>query len=86
MAHFEIIRTDAEQPWHARLIVNGHKTWVTENLTRKVGAERAILSAARTFGWNDPHLIANTPTEKILVDGRNDAWLAVLYLDERGAR
>jgi uncharacterized protein YegP (UPF0339 family) len=43
-ARFEIVRSDAAQPWHARRIVNGRRTWVTENYARKVGAERAIRS------------------------------------------
>lgn len=46
-ARFEIVRTDAPQPWHARLLFNGRITWRTENYVRMVGAERAILSLLR---------------------------------------
>lgn len=84
-AHFEIVRTDADQPWHARLIVNAEITWRTENLTRKVGAERAILSLARIFGWVDPDLGKWSVTESSLLDSRPDGPNAVTveYVDER---
>ena len=85
-ARFEIVRTDAEQSWHARMIVGGRITWDTENHTRQVGAERAIVSLLREVAggswglrWN-----GDSTTEKVAV---NDVGmihpLTVLYVDER---
>lgn len=43
-ARFEIVRTDADQPWHARFrAANGRIVWTTENYTRRAKAERAVL-------------------------------------------
>ena len=42
-ARFEVVRTDAEQPWHARFRAsNGKVVWVTENYARRNGALNAI--------------------------------------------
>lgn len=49
-ARFEIVRTDAEQPWHARFrAANGRIAWTTENYARKSTARFAIDTIARTF-------------------------------------
>lgn len=52
MSHFEIVRTDAEQPWHARFVAsNGRIVWTTEQYTRRRGAENAIRALEMTrFG------------------------------------
>ena len=47
---FEVVRTDGEQPWHARLCTNGRIAWHTENYTRRIGAERAIYSLVAALG------------------------------------
>lgn len=89
LPRFEIARTDAgPQPWHARLIVNGRITWRVENLTRQVGAERAILSLARAFGFYHVDLIWNVEgVEKVFFDpfrGNVVSHLpTVRYVDER---
>ena len=42
---FEIVRTDADQPWHARFrAANGRIVWVTENYRRRDSAAAAIDS------------------------------------------
>lgn len=88
--YFEVARTNAEQPWHARLWANGRIILRSENYSRMVGAERAILSAARTFGYEDPKLTVNVPREhgvpreKVLTAlDPSRPWLSVLYVDER---
>lgn len=44
-ARFEIVRTDAAQPWHARFVAaNGRIVWTTENYTRKGTADAAIAA------------------------------------------
>jgi uncharacterized protein YegP (UPF0339 family) len=49
-ARFEIVRTDAPQPWHARVIAgNGKKRWVTENYTHRRAAVAAIDGLAAIF-------------------------------------
>lgn len=55
-ARFEIVRTDAEQSWHARIIAsNGEPLWVTENYADRRGAENAIrvLGEEVTYGAFD---------------------------------
>lgn len=89
-ARFEVVRTDAvPQPWHARLVVNDRIIWRTENYTRMVGAERAVLSllrvteaapAAGGLRWNVEG------TEKVIVNHRGQllgGLLLVKYVDER---
>lgn len=40
---FEIVRTDAAQPWHARFrAANGRVVWTTENYARWSAASRAV--------------------------------------------
>lgn len=87
-ARFEIVRTDAKQPWHARFVgENGVPVWVTENYTRMVGAERAVVSILRGVGVPADHLAWNVKdVEKVI----RDQWCAVIpsaplvkYLDER---
>lgn len=91
MHRIEIVRTNATQPWHARIIVNGKITWHTENYTRMVGAERAVLSllritvpAVRALRWNVEG------REKVVTNASGRALYAnalptVLYVDERDA-
>lgn len=58
MSRFEVVRTDAEQPWHARLMVNNKRVWWTENYARKVGAERAIRSNGKALAGMFAALLA----------------------------
>lgn len=49
MAHFEIVRTDALQPWHVRLVAdNGEPVLVSENYADRRDALHAIDVAAET--------------------------------------
>ena len=42
---FEIVRTDAAQPWHARYrAANGRIVWTTETYARRDGAVNALWS------------------------------------------
>lgn len=42
-ARFEIVRTDAEQPWHARFrAANGRIVWTTEKYARRNAAVLAV--------------------------------------------
>lgn len=53
-ARFEIVRTNARQPWHVREVAgNNEKTWGTETYARREGAERALCRLAERFGWRD---------------------------------
>ena len=48
--HIEIVRTDSEQPWHARIrAANGEVTWHTENYASLRGARDALVLLGRTF-------------------------------------
>lgn len=49
-ARFEIVRSDAPEPWHARFIAaNGRIVWTTEQYSRSSGARNAIASIADVF-------------------------------------
>lgn len=51
MSHFEIVRTDAAQPWHTRLVAGNGQTIVhTENYTSRDSAASAIAVIAEAFG------------------------------------
>lgn len=51
MSHFEIVRTDAEQPWHTRLRANnGQVVMHTENYVDADSAASAVAVAAEAFG------------------------------------
>lgn len=53
-ARFEIVRTNAAQPWHARFVAaNGRVVWVTENYHRRKAALNAIASiqSPQYEGW-----------------------------------
>lgn len=51
-ARFEVVRTDADQPFIARFIAsNGSEIWrASENYARRKGALNAISVLASTFG------------------------------------
>lgn len=51
MSRFEIVQTDAEQPWHARLLGNNGETVMhTENYAKRDAAASAVAVAAEAFG------------------------------------
>ena len=96
MTHIEIVRTDADQPWHVRLrALNGEVTWTTETYTRSVAALEAVLLLGRTFSpvglarleWIDPPP-DGLPTGLFTVWFDSDevgakVVLPVRYVDER---
>lgn len=50
-ARFEIVQTNAEQPWHARFVAaNGEAVWSTENYADVRGAEDAVALLADALG------------------------------------
>jgi uncharacterized protein YegP (UPF0339 family) len=51
-ARFEIVRSDAAQPWHARFrAANGRIVWTTEQYARRGGALNAVTALADRFGY-----------------------------------
>lgn len=51
MSHYEIVRTDAEQPWHTRLVGrNGEIVQSGENLAERDDAANVVAIAAEAFG------------------------------------
>ena len=55
-ARFEVVRTDAAQPWHARFrAANGRILWSTETYARRGRALNAIDCMTGAFGgaWVD---------------------------------
>lgn len=46
-ARFELVHSDAEQPWHARFVAgNNRKVWTTETYRERNGALNAIACLA----------------------------------------
>lgn len=88
-SRFEIVRTDAG--WHARFISNARIIFASENYTRMVGAERAVLAFANAGAASRWSLRWNVVgVEKVFW---NDAFERVprvaplvKYVDERGTR
>ena len=84
-AHIVIARTDAEQPWHVRIVgANGEPIVSGENLATKANARTAVRALARTFGWKQPHMVYGLKDAPpcVLVDA-DGARLEVRHLDER---
>ena len=90
MTHIEIVHTDAEQPWHARLRAdNGEPTWTTENYAE----ERRALDAVELLG----RMFSPVTLARLEEGGRwLDVWhdsdelgakfaIPVYYVDERSA-
>jgi uncharacterized protein YegP (UPF0339 family) len=83
---FEIVRSDAAQPWHFRFIASGRVVASSETYARKIGAQRAIEAMGRAFSaWG----MARLDPEWLSVAQDRDAttWVAipVRYIDERTA-
>jgi uncharacterized protein YegP (UPF0339 family) len=63
MSRFELVRTDAEQPWHARYVAdNGRVLFSSENYTRRFRALNAIANVARMFSPTDQVWVSTTRT------------------------
>jgi uncharacterized protein YegP (UPF0339 family) len=75
---FEVVRTDAGQPWHARFrAANGAIVWTTENYARKRGAENAIDTFARAL---DGFLTIDGSVCSAIAGH----YVGTRYVDERG--
>lgn len=87
MTHIEIVRTEADQPWHVRIRAdNGEPTWSTENYTTLQSALDAIELLGRTFS---PIGLASESAGLAgrLVQGQAARYLTVWYdSDELGAK
>lgn len=94
MSHFEIVRTDAEQPWHARFRAsNGRIMWTTETYTRRGAALNAIGALVDAFPgvWIDTGWIDDKTLQRgTAVVQRIDSWnkrdgrvLEIRDVDER---
>lgn len=74
---FEIVRTDAPQPWHARFrAANGRIVWVTENYGRQKAARRAIEVVVGGFlgHWIDTWWYPDRKAHGIAVVHRASSW------------
>jgi uncharacterized protein YegP (UPF0339 family) len=83
-ARFEIVETDAEQPWHVRLIAeNGEPISTGENHTRADAARRAVEVEAELFGYQ----VLTWDHLGVALVHEETGWsmhLPVTYVDEAG--
>ena len=94
-ARFEIVRTDAPQPWHARFVAsNGRIVWTTETYARRGSALNAIRSfmEPQSAGWIDLWWYEDRGAHGDAVVYRRDSWnktdgllIEIRDVDERGA-
>lgn len=57
---FEIVRTDAPEPWHARFrAANGQIVWTSETYRQKASAVRALDVLARFFSPTGQAWVSN---------------------------
>lgn len=62
-ARFELVRSDAPQPWHCRFrAANGRVLLSSENYVHKAGALNAVRSLARALGLRVTEFGVYTPT------------------------
>jgi uncharacterized protein YegP (UPF0339 family) len=82
-ARFEIVHTDAEQPWHGRFVAgNGRIVWTTETYTRR----GRVMDAIRLLTV-EPHShreLGDADDRLFVVTGGQ--CLEVRDVDERGTR
>lgn len=82
-AHFRIVQTDAEQPYHVRIVGgNGEPVLSGENLADEDSAEGVLLMLARMFGATDPHVHRSADGAHGVVLGC-DRMAEVVWVDER---
>jgi uncharacterized protein YegP (UPF0339 family) len=95
-ARFEVVRSDAPQPWHARFrAANGRIVWATETYAKRDSAINAITALARLFSptsqvWLSHVYIAGdlSGIDLRFGSGGHSTWpnahrLKVRYVDER---
>lgn len=69
---FEVVRSDVEQPWHARLRAgNGEIVWTSEQYARRADAKAAVDLLFEIFGRTRAAL--------------KEAGVLVRFVDERQA-
>lgn len=79
---FEIVRSDADQPWHARFrAANGAIVWSTEQYDRCRAAENAVRLMMTTL--TDGHWWKRDNVFHVGM-GRLHAEIEARYVDERG--
>lgn len=93
MSRFELVRTDADQPWHARFRAsNGAIVWTTENYARRKRALRAIEIIVDGFqgAWLEMFWDERTQSFREAVVYRASSWekrngrlIEVREIDER---
>jgi uncharacterized protein YegP (UPF0339 family) len=87
VARIEIVRTDAPQPWHARIrAANGQITWATENYTRRESADAAVGRLAEMFGGFVADGVAYTYVDDAGHISVRVQRAEIRFVDERGAR
>lgn len=64
----EIVQTNADQQWHARIKGdNGENVWTTENYSKRSDAIHAVALAAATFGVRGAYSVLGPPGNTTLV-------------------
>lgn len=84
-AHFEIVQTDAVEPWHVRVVGENHEPIVVgENLTGFADAKTAVLAIAGMF-VTAPDLRGEevAPGEWFVSVGGQPTGARVRYVDKR---
>lgn len=66
----EIVRSDADQPWHVRLAAEStEKISTSEQLVREHTAVENLLAQARCFGYDTPHFVRLSAETGLLRSG-----------------
>jgi hypothetical protein len=87
-ARFEIVQTNADQPWHVRIVGgNNEPILVGENLTDFDAARTAVLAVAEMFVF-DPDIRgdaieASGPTDWFISEGGRPTGVRIVYIDAR---
>lgn len=85
-AHIVIAHTDAEQPFHVRVIAeNGEPILSSENLADQRDAERVVCVLAEMFGWDEPWVTKSLhdPSQRMVVSETAKMPVDVVHVDER---
>ena len=83
--HVEIVHTDAEQPWHVRLVGANGEPIAAGELSSEADAQTAVCAIARLFGWGEPRLTHGTeePWQWVAQGGWPRRTVPVEFVDER---
>lgn len=78
-ARFEVVRTNAAQPWHGRFVAgNGRIVWTTETYTRR----GRVMDAIQLLTDN-PHSHPEIGADRVFVH-MNEGCHEIRDVDERG--